>query len=390
MARAVPADVRAEPSRARRSSRSSASSSCATRRPRARSSCRASASTRCGRRSTGASTSPTRGSTRAASARWASRVPAAIGAKVGRPDRTVWAIDGDGCFQMTAQELVTASIERIPIKVAHPEQQLPRHGAPVAGDVLRRALQRGVPVARPARLREVGRGDGLRRHPRRVARGGRSRPSTRPTRSTTARSSSSFRVDAREKVFPMVPAGLAQRRHRPAPTVRAEGAAAMSGAPATTSCRCSSRTAPACWPGWRRCSPGAASTSSRWRSRPPRTSGSAASRSSSTSSRHRSSRSSSSCSSSSTWSRSASSTRAARSSASCCWPPCGPSPSTRGQVVELVQHLRGQDPGRRHRCDHRVASRAPRQARRLRGTAARLWHRGAAAHRPGGAAEART
>jgi acetolactate synthase-1/2/3 large subunit len=44
-------------------------------------------------------------------------IPAAIGAKVGRPDKTVWAIDGDGCFQMTAQELVTASLERIPIKV---------------------------------------------------------------------------------------------------------------------------------------------------------------------------------------------------------------------------------------------------------------------------------
>jgi acetolactate synthase-1/2/3 large subunit len=45
-------------------------------------------------------------------------VPAAIGAKVGKPDRMVWAIDGDGCFQMTAQELVTASAERIPVKVA--------------------------------------------------------------------------------------------------------------------------------------------------------------------------------------------------------------------------------------------------------------------------------
>jgi acetolactate synthase-1/2/3 large subunit len=44
-------------------------------------------------------------------------VPAAIGAKVGRPDKTVWAIDGDGCFQMTAQELVTASIEKIPVKI---------------------------------------------------------------------------------------------------------------------------------------------------------------------------------------------------------------------------------------------------------------------------------
>ncbi|MDP3710969.1 MAG: acetolactate synthase large subunit [Mycobacteriales bacterium] len=45
-------------------------------------------------------------------------VPAAMGAKVGRPDATVWAIDGDGCFQMTNQELVTCAIEGIPIKVA--------------------------------------------------------------------------------------------------------------------------------------------------------------------------------------------------------------------------------------------------------------------------------
>ena len=45
-------------------------------------------------------------------------VPAAMGAKVGRPEATVWAIDGDGCFQMTNQELVTCAIEGIPIKVA--------------------------------------------------------------------------------------------------------------------------------------------------------------------------------------------------------------------------------------------------------------------------------
>jgi acetolactate synthase-1/2/3 large subunit len=45
-------------------------------------------------------------------------VPAAIGAKVGRPDRMVWAVDVDGCFQMTAQELVTAASERIPVKIA--------------------------------------------------------------------------------------------------------------------------------------------------------------------------------------------------------------------------------------------------------------------------------
>lgn len=45
-------------------------------------------------------------------------VPAAMGAKVGEPDRTVWAIDGDGCFQMTNQELATCVINNIPIKVA--------------------------------------------------------------------------------------------------------------------------------------------------------------------------------------------------------------------------------------------------------------------------------
>ncbi|WP_022925908.1 acetolactate synthase large subunit [Serinicoccus marinus] len=45
-------------------------------------------------------------------------VPAAMGAKVGRPEATVWAIDGDGCFQMTNQELATCSVEGIPIKVA--------------------------------------------------------------------------------------------------------------------------------------------------------------------------------------------------------------------------------------------------------------------------------
>lgn len=45
-------------------------------------------------------------------------VPAAMGAKVGMPGTTVWAIDGDGCFQMTNQELVTCALNNIPIKVA--------------------------------------------------------------------------------------------------------------------------------------------------------------------------------------------------------------------------------------------------------------------------------
>lgn len=45
-------------------------------------------------------------------------VPAAMGAKVGAPDTPVWAIDGDGCFQMTNQELVTCALNDIPVKVA--------------------------------------------------------------------------------------------------------------------------------------------------------------------------------------------------------------------------------------------------------------------------------
>ncbi|WP_029240148.1 MULTISPECIES: acetolactate synthase large subunit [unclassified Pseudonocardia] len=45
-------------------------------------------------------------------------VPAAMGAKVGEPETVVWCIDGDGCFQMTNQELATCAIEGIPIKVA--------------------------------------------------------------------------------------------------------------------------------------------------------------------------------------------------------------------------------------------------------------------------------
>ncbi len=45
-------------------------------------------------------------------------VPAAMGAKMGMPDKEVWAVDGDGCFQMTNQELATCAVEGVPIKVA--------------------------------------------------------------------------------------------------------------------------------------------------------------------------------------------------------------------------------------------------------------------------------
>ena len=44
-------------------------------------------------------------------------VPAAIGAKAGMPDQLVVAVDGDGCFQMTFQELIVAAAYRIPVKI---------------------------------------------------------------------------------------------------------------------------------------------------------------------------------------------------------------------------------------------------------------------------------
>ena len=77
----------------------------------------ASASTRCGRCSTSSARSRARSSPRAASGRWATACPAAVGAKAARPDATVVCIDGDGCFQMTCQELATAALERLPIVV---------------------------------------------------------------------------------------------------------------------------------------------------------------------------------------------------------------------------------------------------------------------------------
>ena len=114
-------------------------------------------------------------------------VPAAMGAKAGRPDRTVWAIDGDGCFQMTNQELATCALNNIPIKVAIINNGALGHGPAVADPVLRPALLqhraalrcRDVRLTRrrPAEprhprpgLRQARRGDGLRRPALRVAR----------------------------------------------------------------------------------------------------------------------------------------------------------------------------------------------------------------------------
>jgi acetolactate synthase-1/2/3 large subunit len=133
-------------------------------------------------------------------------IPAAIGAKVGRPDRTVWAVDGDGCFQMTAQELVTASVERIPIKVAvlnnsylgmvrqwqemfYEERYSEVYLSPELPDFVKWAEAMGCVGIRVESPEEV-------------------QPAIEKANSINDRSVVvEFRVDAGEKVFPMVPAG---------------------------------------------------------------------------------------------------------------------------------------------------------------------------------------
>ena len=134
-------------------------------------------------------------------------IPAEIGAKVARPDRTVWAVDGDGCFQMTAQELVTASVERIPIKVAvlnnsylgmvrqwqemfYDERYSEVYLSPELPDFVKWAEAMGCVGIRVESPEEV-------------------EPAIALANSINDRSVVvEFRVDAGEKVFPMVPAGF--------------------------------------------------------------------------------------------------------------------------------------------------------------------------------------
>ena len=134
-------------------------------------------------------------------------VPAAIGAKVGRPEATVWAIDGDGCFQMTAQELVTASTERIPVKVAilnnsylgmvrqwqemfYEERYSEVYLSPDTPDFVKWAEAMGCVGIRVDSPEEV-------------------QPAIDKANSIDDRPVVvDFRVAASEKVFPMVPAGL--------------------------------------------------------------------------------------------------------------------------------------------------------------------------------------
>jgi acetolactate synthase I/II/III large subunit len=133
-------------------------------------------------------------------------VPAAIGAKVGRPDKLVWAVDGDGCFQMTAQELVTATAERIPIKVAilnnaylgmvrqwqemfYGERYSEVYLSPDLPDYVKWAEAMGCVAMRVESSEEID-------------------PAIDKANEVNDRPVViEFRTDAREKVFPMVPAG---------------------------------------------------------------------------------------------------------------------------------------------------------------------------------------
>ena len=135
-------------------------------------------------------------------------VPAAIGAKVAAPDKMVWAIDGDGCFQMTAQELVTASIERIPIKVGilnnsylgmvrqwqemfYDQRYSEVYLSPEVPDFVRWAESMGCVGIRVDSPEEV-------------------QPAIDKANEIDDRPVVvDFRTDAAEKVFPMVPSGMA-------------------------------------------------------------------------------------------------------------------------------------------------------------------------------------
>jgi acetolactate synthase I/II/III large subunit len=133
-------------------------------------------------------------------------IPAAIGAKFGRPDRTVWAVDGDGCFQMTAQELVTATVERIPIKVALLNNSylgMVRQWQEMFYGERYSEVYLSTDVPDYVKWAEAMGCVGIRvESPEEVA------PAIEKANSITDRSVVvEFRVDAGEKVFPMVPAG---------------------------------------------------------------------------------------------------------------------------------------------------------------------------------------
>ena len=135
-------------------------------------------------------------------------VPAAMGAKVGRPDTTVWAIDGDGCFQMTNQELATCAINDIPIKVAIINNEslgMVRQWQTLFYN--ERYSNTDLALQADPRLRQARRGLRLRRARLRRAPTTSTPRSRRRWRSTTCRWSSTSGSHRDAMVWPMVAAG---------------------------------------------------------------------------------------------------------------------------------------------------------------------------------------
>ena len=134
----------------------------------------------------------------------------------------MWCIDGDGCFQMTAQELVTARSEGIPIKVAilnNAYLGMVRQWQEMFYDERYSEVYLSADLPDYVKWAEAMGCVGLRApHARRRC----TRSSTRPTRSTTCRSSSTFAPTPSEKVFPMVAVGREQRRHHGPPAAAME------------------------------------------------------------------------------------------------------------------------------------------------------------------------
>ena len=107
------------------------------------------ASTRCGPRTSSTYEQPATWLNSGGLGTMGYAVPAALGAKVGMPERTVWAIDGDGCFQMTNQELVTAALNGVPDQGRDHQQRRAGHGPPVADPLLQPALLQHRAAQRP-------------------------------------------------------------------------------------------------------------------------------------------------------------------------------------------------------------------------------------------------